>query len=248
MNAADVRTYVKNILTKSFSNKDTIDKLSESADGNLLFNGNEIKGGGDGSSSNDYSSSEKKIGIWLNDDSIYRIVIPNLKAERTTILEYDDFLPGRYIVSDSTSDLGGAGSNHVYLYSVLPSAEINITSQIAGAAQIQYLFLDGDKRAIAGAFEYGSYDIKTYKTVSPNNAAYLYVDSSLSYVPTVSYASSPLFDVSDLNIGFVLKCDYYSDNGFVVHGEIIDNNIYIESKYNDSVQYAIIEYTKNPNA
>lgn len=49
MKFADVRTYVKGVLSSSFTNKSTIDKLSESEDGTLLFDGNEIEGGsGDG--------------------------------------------------------------------------------------------------------------------------------------------------------------------------------------------------------
>lgn len=48
MNFEEVRKYVKGVLTNSFSNKETLDKLSEN-DGTLLFNGEEIKGGGGGS-------------------------------------------------------------------------------------------------------------------------------------------------------------------------------------------------------
>lgn len=47
MKFEDIRKYVKAVLTNSFTNKKTIDKLSESEDGNtLLFNGEEIKSGG----------------------------------------------------------------------------------------------------------------------------------------------------------------------------------------------------------
>ena len=45
MKFEDVRKYVKGVLTGSFSNKSTLDKLSTSGSGTLLFNGNEIKGG-----------------------------------------------------------------------------------------------------------------------------------------------------------------------------------------------------------
>ena len=45
MNLNQVKTYVSGVLKGWISNKGTLDKLSESEDGNLLFDGNEIKGG-----------------------------------------------------------------------------------------------------------------------------------------------------------------------------------------------------------
>ena len=45
MNLNQVKTYVSGVLKGWISNKGTLDKLSESEDGNLLFDGQEIKGG-----------------------------------------------------------------------------------------------------------------------------------------------------------------------------------------------------------
>lgn len=42
-----IKTWFLNKVNTMFSNKDTLDKISESTDGNLLFNGEEIKGKGD---------------------------------------------------------------------------------------------------------------------------------------------------------------------------------------------------------
>lgn len=43
MNLTQVKTYVSGVLKGWFINKSTLDKLSENEDGNLLFNGEEIK-------------------------------------------------------------------------------------------------------------------------------------------------------------------------------------------------------------
>lgn len=49
MNSQEVKKYVTEVLKQGFSNKKTLDKLSTSDDGNLLFDGKEIKGGGSSS-------------------------------------------------------------------------------------------------------------------------------------------------------------------------------------------------------
>lgn len=46
MDFQQIRKYVKGVLTNSFLNKTTLDKLSTSDAGNLLFDGKEINGGG----------------------------------------------------------------------------------------------------------------------------------------------------------------------------------------------------------
>lgn len=46
MDFQQIRKYVKGVLTNSFLNKTTLDKLSTSNEGNLLFDGKEISGGG----------------------------------------------------------------------------------------------------------------------------------------------------------------------------------------------------------
>ena len=48
MDFQQIRKYVKGVLTNSFLNKTTLDKLSTSKDGNLLFNGKEINSGSSG--------------------------------------------------------------------------------------------------------------------------------------------------------------------------------------------------------
>lgn len=96
MDFQQIRKYVKGVLTNSFLNKTTLDKLSTSDEGNLLFNGEEIKGGsGDvdellnkaaylaseeeitelptatESSYHNYSTEEKIIGTWVDGKPIY---------------------------------------------------------------------------------------------------------------------------------------------------------------------------------
>ena len=63
MDFQQIRKYVKGVLTNSFLNKTTLDKLSTSDAGNLLFDGKEISGSGGSETSNyfyliDYNSME----------------------------------------------------------------------------------------------------------------------------------------------------------------------------------------------
>lgn len=100
MDFQQIRKYVKGVLTNSFTNKSTLDKLSTSDAGNLLFNGEEIKSGGGNvdellnkaaylaaeeevtelptateSSYHNYSTEEKIIGTWIDGKPIYEKVI-----------------------------------------------------------------------------------------------------------------------------------------------------------------------------
>lgn len=72
MDFQQIRKYVKGVLTNSFTNKSTLDKLSTSNEGNLLFDGKEIKGsGGSG-------------GINVEKD----ILLENITITKGQILEY----------------------------------------------------------------------------------------------------------------------------------------------------------------
>lgn len=42
MTFEQTRTYIKGVLKKWFTNKTTLDKLTESSEGNLLFDGNSV--------------------------------------------------------------------------------------------------------------------------------------------------------------------------------------------------------------
>ena len=48
MNSQEVKKYTIEVLKQGFPNKKTLDKLSTSDSGNLLFDGKEIKGNGSG--------------------------------------------------------------------------------------------------------------------------------------------------------------------------------------------------------
>lgn len=101
MDFQQIRKYVKGVLTNSFLNKTTLDKLSTSNEGNLLFNGEEIKGGGGvvdellnkaaylaaeeevtelptatESSYHNYSTEETIVGKWIDGKPIYQKVFP----------------------------------------------------------------------------------------------------------------------------------------------------------------------------
>ena len=77
MNLNQVKTYVSGVLKGWILNKGTLDKLSESENGNLLFDGNEIKGGFSSVEKayiniDNYSEKEIIIGKWTNSKPICR--------------------------------------------------------------------------------------------------------------------------------------------------------------------------------
>ena len=49
MNSQEIKKYTIEVLKQGFPNKKTLDKLSTSDNGNLLFDGKEIEGSGSGS-------------------------------------------------------------------------------------------------------------------------------------------------------------------------------------------------------
>ena len=64
------RENIIELLTSLFPNKKTVDKLGESTSGTLLFNGNEIKGGGGNTNiSKDINNAiqEKQDGLYVED-------------------------------------------------------------------------------------------------------------------------------------------------------------------------------------
>ena len=74
-----IKSWFLNKINTLFSNKDTLDKISESDDGNLLFNGEEIKSGGD--------------------TNIHQYVLENVKAGQTYKIADDiDLSDGKFIV------------------------------------------------------------------------------------------------------------------------------------------------------
>lgn len=66
MDFQQIRKYVKGVLTNSFLNKTTLDKLSTSDEGNLLFDGKGINGG-----LHNYSTEEKVVGKWIDGKPLY---------------------------------------------------------------------------------------------------------------------------------------------------------------------------------
>ena len=58
MNSQEVKKYTIEVLKQGFPNKKTLDKLSTSDSGNLLFDGKEIKGNGGSGSLSDLNIEE----------------------------------------------------------------------------------------------------------------------------------------------------------------------------------------------
>lgn len=78
MKFADVRKYVKGLLSSSFVNKTVLDKLGEDDNNNLTYNGAAIEGGGDSGlaiAAQIYSEEERIIGCWTNGKPLYQKTI-----------------------------------------------------------------------------------------------------------------------------------------------------------------------------
>lgn len=79
MDFQQIRKYVKGVLTNSFLNKTTLDKLSTSNEGNLLFDGKEISGG-----LHEYSTEEQIVGTWIDGKPIYERVFTDVNVSLAT--------------------------------------------------------------------------------------------------------------------------------------------------------------------
>ena len=76
MNSQEVKKYTIEVLKQGFPNKKTLDKLSTSDSGNLLFDGKEIKDSGSIISKQlNYSTDEVLIGKWIDGKPIYQKTI-----------------------------------------------------------------------------------------------------------------------------------------------------------------------------
>lgn len=78
MKFADVRKYVKGLLSSSFVNKSVLDKLGEDDNNNLTYNGAAIEGGGDSGlaiAAQIYSEEERIVGCWTNGKPLYQKTI-----------------------------------------------------------------------------------------------------------------------------------------------------------------------------
>lgn len=83
MDFQQIRKYVKGVLTNSFLNKTTLDKLSTSNEGNLLFDGKEINSG---------SSSETSNSFYLIDyNSMESVNSRNFTAEKDCYIEVETY-------------------------------------------------------------------------------------------------------------------------------------------------------------
>lgn len=91
MTFQDMRVYSTGLLKASFQNKTTLNKLSTSEDGNLLFDGKEINGG-----LHEYSTEEHIVGTWINGKPIY---------EKTFIISDFDFSQSKDFTNDIFTEI-----------------------------------------------------------------------------------------------------------------------------------------------
>ena len=84
MDFQQIRKYVKGVLTNSFLNKTTLDKLSTSDAGNLLFDGKEINSGS--------SDSETSNSFYLIDyNSMESVNSRNFTVEKDCYIEVETY-------------------------------------------------------------------------------------------------------------------------------------------------------------
>ena len=91
MTFQDMRAYSTGLLKASFQNKTTLNKLSTSEDGNLLFDGKEIKSDKGGAGVLIYDTEEQVVGCWIDNKPVYQIVTSK-EIENIDTLIYEKIL------------------------------------------------------------------------------------------------------------------------------------------------------------
>ena len=91
MTFQDIRAYSTGLLKASFQNKTTLNKLSTSEDGNLLFDGKEIKSDKGGAGVLIYDTEEQIVGCWIDNKPVYQIVTSK-EIENIDTLIYEKIL------------------------------------------------------------------------------------------------------------------------------------------------------------
>ena len=91
MTFQDMRAYSTGLLKASFQNKTTLNKLSTSEDGNLLFDGKEIKSDKGGAGVLIYDTKEQVVGCWIDNKPVYQIVTSK-EIENIDTLIYEKIL------------------------------------------------------------------------------------------------------------------------------------------------------------
>ena len=91
MTFQDMRAYSTGLLKASFQNKTTLNKLSTSEDGNLLFDGKEIKSDKGGVGVLIYDTKEQVVGCWIDNKPVYQIVTSK-EIENIDTLIYEKIL------------------------------------------------------------------------------------------------------------------------------------------------------------
>lgn len=117
MDFQQIRKYVKGVLTNSFLNKTTLDKLSTSNEGNLLFDGKELKNIGNIEASiTELWSGQQSVSAeitLLDDYANYDIIISMVEPleDYPTQQKFDFMLKG------AESLTGGIAENNTYIAS-----------------------------------------------------------------------------------------------------------------------------------
>lgn len=117
MDFQQIRKYVKGVLTNSFLNKTTLDKLSTSNEGNLLFDGKELKNIGNIEASiTELWSGQQSVSAeitLLDDYANYDIIISMIEPleDYPTQQKFDFMLKG------AESLTGGMAENNTYIAS-----------------------------------------------------------------------------------------------------------------------------------
>ena len=246
MDFQQIRKYVKGVLTNSFLNKITLDKLSTSDKGNLLFDGKEISGSGSSETSNsfyliDYNSMESvnsrnfiaekdcyiEVETYANDNKEEHYYINDIFVGRESIngeviylknffLSKGDSLKLREGVSHSTTIRIFDLLNNKYNY----STEEKIVGKWIDGKPIyeKVIIIDNPTSDVDVQYSHG---ISNFNHVINTNVVYI-TNGSIEY-------SEPIY----LNSNYARSC------------AIDSTKLYITTKGGNYIQlYVTIQYTK----
>lgn len=155
------------------SNKQTLDRLSESSDGQtLLFNGQEIKGGGGSGETvinntilwDDYSTEEICVGCWVDGRPIYRRVVTNLDISLTAQewTSIPSILTENIKQLVKTIALGKSNGMNIYVTGQVSSNGLSVLNERNNSYAISGITLEYTKTTDAP----NSFDVSKLSTVS----------------------------------------------------------------------------------
>ena len=254
MDFQQIRKYVKGVLTNSFLNKTTLDKLSTSDEGNLLFDGKEISGGG---------SSQIAYGGIDTSNVIYELTS---SVEGTEWVATEDcYFIGELVGGNNNGSnfaIDGVGVGTHYSSSTISSSHFPIL--VLKGQTVKYKAMSGDfirtgkfygiKKSENILHEYNTEEKIVGKWIDgkPIYEKVIIIDNPPSGVDVLySHGISNFNHVININVVYITNggIEYsepiYLGSNFARSCAIDSTNLYITTKGGNYIQlYVTIQYTK----